>query len=245
MSARIPASPSRATRRVSAAIVAALALFAPLAAATAAHAAEPAATFTLELSASAATEGDTVLATVSGADVSDLYAYDLVFTVTEGALESADAPVGPDGGFTSAVDAPGTITVSHTRLGTSPGLSGTVVLATVPLRAVGSGAARVELSSVRLVSSTGETAEQADVASETVELEALPTPEPSASPSDSASPSPSPSPSTSSVPAASGASDLATTGVDATPWLISGAVGVALIAVGAVLVARRRQGVRE
>ncbi|WP_076493545.1 cohesin domain-containing protein [Microbacterium sp. RURRCA19A] len=227
---------------MSAAIAAVLALFAPLAAATAAHASEPAATFTLELSSSGATEGDTVLATVSGTDVSDLYAYDLVFTVTEGALASADAPVGPDGGFTSAVEGPGTLTVSHTRLGTSPGLSGTVVLATVPLRAIGSGTARVELTSVRLVSSTGDTAEQTDVASETVELAALPTPEPSASPSDSASPSPSSS--SSALPIVSSSGDLATTGVDATPWLISGAVGVALVAIGAVLVARRRQGVR-
>lgn len=243
MSARIPTSPLRATRRVSAAIAATLALFAPLAAATAAHAAAPAATFTLELSSSAVTEADTVLATVSGADVSDLYAYDLVFTVTEGVLEPAAAPIGPDGGFTSALDGPGTITVSHTRLGTSPGLSGAVVLATVPLRAIGSGTARVELTSVRLVSSTGETAEQTDVASESVEIEALPAPEPSASPTASASPSLSAS--ASAAPIASSSGDLATTGADATPWLISGAVGVALVAIGAVLVARRRQGVRE
>lgn len=243
MSAHTPASPPRATRRLGAALVAVLALFAPLAAASAAHAADPAATLALELSSSSATEGDTIVATVTGTAISDLYAYDLVLTVTEGVLESADAPTGPEGGFTSAVDGPGTVTVSHTRLGTSPGLSGTVVLATVPLHAVGSGTARVELTSVRLVSSTGEAAEQTEVASTTVELEALPTPEPSVSPSASASPSPSAS--ASAVPAVSGPSDLATTGVDATAWLISGAVGVALIAVGALIVVRRRQGVRE
>ena len=38
---------------------------------------------------------------------------------------------------------------------------------------------------------------------------------------------------------------LATTGVDAAAWLTSGAVGVVLLAAGALLVARRRQGVRE
>lgn len=246
MSAHTPASPPRAARRLGAALVAALALFGPLAVAPAAHAAAPAATFALELTPASATEGDTIVATVTGAGISDLFAYDLVFAVTDGVLEAADdLPTGPEGGFTSAVDGPGTVTVSHTRLGTSPGLSGSGVLATVPLHAIGSGTARVELTSVRLVSSTGETATQTAVASETVDLAALPTPTPTPTPSATPTPSVSASPSASSAPATTGSNDLATTGVDATPLLISGAVAVALIAAGAVFVARRRQGVRE
>ena len=244
MSSHAPASPPRAARRLGAALVAALALFGPLAAAPAANAAPPAPTFSLELTPTTATEGDTIVATVTGTGVSDLFAYDLVFTVTEGMLESADdLPTGPDGGFTSAVDGPGTVTVSHTRLGTSPGLSGEIVLATVPLHAIGSGAARVELSSVRLVSSSGEAATQTAVAAETVTLAALPTPTPTPSATPTASESASPS--ASSTPAAVASNDLATTGVDAAPLLISGAIGIALIAAGAVFVARRRQGVRE
>ena len=243
-----PSSPPNATRRrVGAALVAAaLALFAPLAVAPAAHAAVPAATFTLTLSTAQATEGDTLVATVTGADISDLYAYDLVLTVTGGTLKSADGTAsGPDGGFTSVTQDARTITVSHTRLGTSPGLSGTFVLATVPLRATGAGSTSVTLTSVRLVSPAGETATQKDVVSAPVQI-APPSPgEPSASPVPSASGSATPSPSASLAPAVSGSADLATTGVDATPWLISGAVGIALLAAGALLVVRRRQGVRE
>ncbi|MFB3978778.1 cohesin domain-containing protein [Microbacterium proteolyticum] len=246
MSAHVPASPPKAARRLRVALIAALALFGPLAAAPAAHAAPPAATFTLEVTPTDATEGDTLIATVIGTGVSDVYAFDLVFAVTEGVLASAsETPAGPAGGFTSAVDGPGTITVSHTRLGTSPGLSGEVVLATVPLRATGSGAARVELTSVRLVSSTSETVTQTAVASETVDIVALPTPTPTPTPSATPTASATASPSASSAPAASGPDDLAITGADVTPLLISGAVGVALIAAGAVFVARRRQGVRE
>lgn len=248
MTAHSPASHPRSARRLGAALVAALALFGPLAAAPAAHAAPPTATLSLEIDPAEVTAGDPFVVTVTGAAVSDLYSYDLELTYDPALVEPAtDAPTGPAGGFTSTVTGPGTLTVSHTRLGTSPGLSGTsdVVLASIPLRSLAAGSALVQLSSVRLVSSTGEVVTANDVASGTVVIAAVPVPEPQ--PSDPSSPSPSVSASATAAPApaAQGPNDLATTGVDATPWFVSGALGVALLAGGTLLVLRRRQAVRE
>jgi len=248
MSAHSPAPRPRVARRLGAALVAALALFGPLIAAPAAHAAPPSATLSLTLSPTSATAGDPFVATITAAAVNDLYSYDLEVTFDPALVEpAADAPTGPAGGFTSTVTGPGTVTVSHTRLGTSPGLSGAsdVVLASLPLRSLAAGAAVIELSSVRLVSSTGEVVTASDVASATVVIAATPVPVPQPSESSSPSPSSAASSSATPAPAGQGPGDLATTGVDATPWWIAGALGIALIAAGALFVIRRRQAVQE
>jgi len=250
MSTHITAPRPKAARLLGAALGATLALFGALAAAPAAYAAPPAATLTLQVAPSTATEGDTVTVTVVGSNVSDLYAYDLQLSFDPALIApGAAAPTGPSGGFTSSSIGTGTLTVSSTRLGTSPGLSGTsgVVLASIPLRTLAAGSPRIDLSSVRLVSSPGDVVTAASVASSTVTVAAAPAPAPQ--PSESASTAPAvsttPPPSTTALPAATGPSDLATTGFDATPWLISGAVGIALIAGGALFVLRRRQAVGE
>lgn len=246
MTSYSPAPRPRSVRRLGAALVAALALFGPLAAATAAHAAPPAAILSLEIDPTNVTAGDPFTVTITGSAVSDLYSYDLELTFDPALVEPAtEAPTGPAGGFTSTVTGPGTLTVSHTRLGTSPGLSGEVVLASVPLRSLAAGSAVVELSSVRLVSSTGDVVTANAVASGTVVIAAVPVPEPQPSASSSPTPSVSASATATPAPAAQGPGDLATTGIDATPWFISGALGVALLAGGTLLVLRRRQAVRE
>lgn len=254
-------------RRFGAALAAGLALFGPLAVASAAHAAPPTAVLTVEVAPTTAAVGDTVVVTVRGSGVTDLYAYDLVLSADDLLLEpTGDAPTGPEGGYTSAVAAPGEVTISHTRLGTSPGLSSTgqIVLASVPVRVLAAGTARIELSAARLVSTTGEVTTNAAGASISLPLTAVPTPTPTptatATPAPTATTSPTPtstataapiptasaSPSpTGSAAARPGGSDLAATGADAAAWLTSGAVGVVLLAAGALLVARRRQGVRE
>ncbi|MDQ1135634.1 hypothetical protein QE410_000433 [Microbacterium sp. SORGH_AS 1204] len=264
MSTVTPTSRSR-MRRFGASLVAGLALFGPLALAPAAHAAAPTATLTLEVAPTTPTEGDTVVVTVRGSGVTDLYAYDLVLSVDDSLLEpTGDNATGPDGGFTSAVATSGDVTVSHTRLGTSPGLSSAdpLVLASVPLRTLAPGAARIELSAVRLVSSTGEATTLGSGASASLPIGAPTTPTPvptaSASPTPTPTPTASATPTSTSTPTASasptptasasptpGASGLATTGVDAAVWMTSGAVGIALVAAGTLFVARRRQGVRE
>lgn len=262
MSASLRSRRSR-MRRFGASIVAGLALLGPLAAASAAHAAPPTAALSLEIAPATAAEGDTVVLTIRGSGVSDLYAYDLVLSAADSLLEPTGAtPTGPEGGFTSAVPASGDVIVSHTRLGTSPGLSSTgpIALASVSLRAVAVGTARIELAAVRLVSSTGEVTTLGAGAAVSLPITALPAPTPTATPSASPSPTPTASPTPTSTPAAtasaspsptgsaaaaSGGSDLANTGLDASAWLIPGAVGVALVGAGALFVARRRQGVRE
>lgn len=243
----------RPQRRGAAAVVAALALFGPLAAAPAAIAAGPTPSITVTVDA-AATEGDTVTATVTATGLTDVYAYDLTFALADDLAEVDAASVtGPDGGFTSAVvDAPGAW-VSHTRLGTSPGLTTTdttpLTLAVVPITTLGAGTADIDLVSVRLVSSTGEVATLNDVASDAVVIAPAPTPTPTATPTPTVTPSttPSASPTATAVPAANDSSsgDLATTGADAAPWLVTGAVAVVLIAAGALFVARRRQAVHQ
>ncbi|MCI9858559.1 cohesin domain-containing protein [Microbacterium proteolyticum] len=256
-------------RRFGASLVASLALIGPLAVASAAHAAPPTAVLTVEVAPATAAVGDTVVVTVRGSGVTDLYAYDLVLSADDLLLEpTGDAPTGPEGGYTSAVAAPGEVTISHSRLGTSPGLSSTgqIVLASVPVRVLAVGTARIELSAARLVSSTGEVTTNASGASTSLSITATPSPSPTATPAPTASATPAPTstatptstPTTTSTPTASaspsptgsaaaapGGSDLATTGVDAAALLTSGVVGVVLLAAGALLVARRRQGVRE
>lgn len=257
MSAHISASPPRATRRLGVALTAALALLGPVAAAApAAHAAPPTAALALSLSSADVTAGDTFVATIIGSGVSDLYSYDLEIAFDPALfVPTGDEPTGPAGGFTSAVTDADTVTVSHTRLGTSPGLesTGDLTLASVPFRAVAAGSSAVGVTSVRLVSSGGDVTTAVTVASVPLVIAAAPTPSPTPSPSASASATTSPSPSasaspsttSSAAPAASGPGGLAVTGIDTAAWLISGALGVSLVAAGALFVLRRRQGVRE
>ncbi|MEX0152194.1 cohesin domain-containing protein [Microbacterium sp. LMI1-1-1.1] len=254
---------SATSRRIVAALVAALTVAAPLAAAPAAVAAAPTAVFTLTVTPTAAA-GDTVEATLTATGVSDLYAYDLELTFPDEllAVEAEDITGTPEGGFDSAVTDAGSLILTHTRLGTSPGLSTgpgeTLTLGVIPFSTLAAGTATIDLSSVRLVSSTGEVTTLANAATAPVVIAAAPTPDPDPAPepqpepepSTTASPAPTASPSTTAIPApaANGSSggDLAVTGSEAAPWLVTGAVGVALIAAGAVFVIRRRrQGVSE
>ena len=216
--------------------------------APAAFAAAPVASISIDVSPDEATEGDTLEVTVTSTGTTDLYAYDLIFAYDPAVLEfDEESAVGPDGGFTTGALGDGLIAVTHTRLGTSPGLSGTVELASFSFRAIDGGDTVVALASAELVSSTDESVTQTDVDSASVSLVALPDPSPSptSTPTESATPTPSASASATAVPVASNGQPLAATGADATPWLITGAGAVVLIAAGALLVIRRRQAVSE
>lgn len=239
----------RRTRRLAALASTALALAATtiVAAPASAFAPPPAAVITIEATPAEATEGDTIQVVVTAASVTDLYAYDLAIAFDPALLAFVDdSATGPDGGFTSAVPTADGITVSHTRLGTSPGLTTgentpTVQLAAFSFTALGGGDATIALSTVRLVNSFDETIDLAEVDTATVTLTALPDPEPSPEPTSSPTPSP-----TAPVGAGAGTSTpLATTGADAAPWLITGAVAVAVIAAGTLFVIRRRRAVSE
>ena len=241
--------PARPLITLPPALAGVVALTAALAAAPAAVAAPPSATFAIGVAATA-TQGDRIDVVLTATDVVDLYAYDLEVTVPDALLDYVDdSATGPDGGFTAAREtASGTITVTHSRLGTSPGLASDpaapLTLATLSFTAEGAGAAEIVLPSVRLVGGTGETATTTDAATADITIAALPVAEPEPEPEPSASAPVAGAPAAGSGSSASGggaaSGSLSATGGDATPIVLSAALGAALLAAGTVIVLRRR-----
>ena len=142
--------------------------------APAASAAPPTGTITVEATPQA-TEGGTVDVTIAATGLADLYAYSLVLEYDPTRLKfDAGSPESPDGGFTAESTEAGTLTITHTRLGTSPGLSGALDLASFSFTAIDGGAAAVDLSQASLVSSSNESVTLTDVDTAAVALKALP-----------------------------------------------------------------------
>ncbi len=241
----------RPSRRSAAALVSALAVFGgALAASPAVAAAPPAAEIVLTV-APVATEGETITVVASASDAVDLYAYDLVLAYDPALLAVVEGSAsGPDGGFTAATTRTGEVTVSHTRRGTSPGLAGSMELGSVDFTVLDGGTATIALPRAVLVSAANESAVQTDAASAAIELTALAEPpvgtDPGTDPGADPGASPVTGPESADSGSGSSSSDpLAATGADVTPWLISGAVAAVLVAVGALLVFRRRSAVTE
>lgn len=231
-----------AATAVTAALLGSTLLVAP-----AAHAA-PAATDVTVAATSAAEVGDTVTVTLTAATVDDLYAYDLAVGYDADLLSFDDgSAVFPAGGFGDAsADAAGVAALAYTRLGTSPGLTGGQTLVTFTFTALAAGDATIELASADLVGAAGDPAAldvtAIEPATTTITAVVLP-PSPTPSPSTSSTATPTPSPSTSSpaaLPAAGSTDPLAATGADATGWLVTGAVALAVVALGTLLIIRRR-----
>ncbi|MFG6446385.1 cohesin domain-containing protein [Microbacterium sp. P07] len=219
-----------------------------LAAPAASAVAVPDTAITLEVAPDEVTEGETLEVTATATDAADLYAYDLTFSYDPALLEfDAESVVGPEGGFTATSVGDGLVAVTHTRLGTSPGLDGTVELGSFSFLALGGGDTVIELVSAELVDSNDDTVTLTDVDEVPVTLIALPDPtqSPSPTPSDSVTPTPSSTPTVAGTDPTTPDQPLAATGGDATPWLIAGAAGIVLIAGGALLAIRRRQAVSE
>ena len=240
--------PARPSITLAPAVAGVVALAAALAAAPAAVAAPPSATFAIGIAATA-TEGDRIDVVLTATDVVDLYAYDLEVSVPDALLDYVDgSATGPDGGFTAAREtASGTITVTHSRLGTSPGLASDpaapLTLATLSFTAEGAGTAEVSLPSVRLVGGTGETATATDAATADITIAALPVAEPEPEPDPSASAPVAGSPaagSGGSAPGGATSGSLSATGGDATPIVLGAALGAVLLAAGTAIVLRRR-----
>jgi LPXTG-motif cell wall-anchored protein len=202
---------------------------------------------TIEVDPTTATEGESVEVTVSATDATDLYAYDLAFTIDPALFEfDPDSVTGPDGGFTAASVDGTTLTLTHTRLGTSPGLDGAVALGSFSLVALGGGSTTVALTSATLVDGVGDTSAATLPAPVAVTLAALADPPVEPEPTASATPTPSGTPAALPITGTPAEGQpLATTGADATPWLFAAAGAVVLIAAGALLVIRRRQVVSE
>lgn len=179
--------------------------------------------------------GDDVVVTVAVADTTDLYAYSLTVTIDPALFAfSEGSAVFPSGGF-DAVDAEtGTITFTHTRLGTSPGLTGPQDLVVFTLNAIGAGTAPITVGPATFSSSTSETVSLEGTVGVTTTVVAAPSPSPTATPSPTASPV------DGSAAGGDPSQPLAVTGQDATVWTIVGVFAAVLIAAGAVLVLRRR-----
>jgi amidase len=99
--------------------------------------------------------GDTFTVTVEQS-AADLYAYDLSldYDPTKVAFVSATSPVT---GSTSSSAGGGTLDITHTKLGTSPGAQGRTTLATVTFKALSGGASTIAVDDVESVDSTGKT----------------------------------------------------------------------------------------
>jgi LPXTG-motif cell wall-anchored protein len=201
---------------------------------------------TLAVDDTSVTEGDTVTVTIAADTVAELYAYDLDVSYDPALLSyDVDSAVYPSGGFGDALVGTEDVTFSSTRLGTSPGLAGAQTLVSFTFTALAAGSAAIALDSGTLIGTAGETTPVDTTAAAldaTVVIAAAPVP-----PVDGGGPAPAP-PVTelpvTGTPAgggSTGADPLASTGADATPWIATGIVSAALVALGAVLVIRRRQ----
>lgn len=139
-----------------------------------ASAATPTATLSLEVAAQA-TEGTTLDVAAVAQGATDLYAYSLEFTYDPTLLKfDANSSTAPDGAYSIESSGPGTVTLTDTRVGTSPGLSGDVELGSFSFTVLDGGAADITLASASLVSSASELTELTDAADATIALEGLP-----------------------------------------------------------------------
>ncbi len=196
--------------------------------------------------------GDSVDVVVGLLGTTDVFAYELEISYDPELLEYVDASAtGPDGGFDTVDVSDGSVTLLHSRLGTSPSLAGDLEAGLQFLALEEGGDAGIVLNSVTLVGGDGVTLEQADAAETSVEITPAPVVAPSPNPSASSgtgAPEPSPSGSSSVVPAAGGSStdELSSTGADAAPVFVIAAAAVAAgaLAIG-VSVLRRRKAVQR
>lgn len=190
-----------------------------------------------------ADEGDTISVSIPADTSTDLFAYDLVVTFDEALLAFDDASATfPAGGYDSVTESAGSVQLTHTRLGSSPGLEGAQALATFTFTVVDGGAATIELASATFIDSLGASTPLAAPVSTSVTLVAAPV---VVVPSPTATVTPTPTPTVTGAPAGAtstpAAVPLASTGSDLTVPLVVGSLAVALLALGAVLVIRRRK----
>lgn len=175
-------------KRVHTALVAcSIALGLTLLGATPALAAGPPVAVTLSATPSVSV-GDTVPVSLGLENTDDVYAYEITLSFDPAVLSYVDGSVtGPTGGFDSVVKGNGRVTLVHTRLGTSPTLSGNIG-ASFSLSAIGSGQGNVTVTAVSLVNSARDTVPvTTQLPTAPVAVAAVVTPSATPSPSPSAS----------------------------------------------------------
>lgn len=190
--------------------------------------------------------GDSVDVAVAVVDAYDVYGYAITLSYDPAifAYTVDSASAGPAGGFDSVVPGDGTVTLVHTRLGTSPVLAPGTLPATLSFTTIGSGTGAIT-ASVSLVGASGAAGVAVlPVASDPIVVAAIPVPEPTATATPTATPTPSGSatPSPSATTAATGS--LASTGVDGGILLAVALAGGLAIALGVIAYRRRAASAR-
>jgi hypothetical protein len=203
-----------------------------------------------------ATVGGTFDVAVTIPSASDVYAYQVDITADADVLAVVDGSVtGPSGGFDSVRRTGDTLTLLHTRLGTSPALSGDLT-SSVAVTATAPGDVDLTVTRVTLVAADGSTTARTDPASTRVSVAAAPTATPTPAPTTGPGTTPGDGP-TSGAGTGSGAGGtgtdadpagrasrtpaggaLAFTGADPAPWI--GTSAVLLLGGAALVIARRR-----
>jgi len=243
----LPARPRRARIRALALLTAALAVFGGSIALAPAAVAATGVTVTAPATVTA---GDAVAVTITADAGADLFAYDLTVGYDPALLRYTGASeTYPTGGFGTVTESPGALRFAHTRLGSSPGLTGAQTLVTFSFTALTSGPATVTLTAATFLDSAGTAQALPAPVAAPVEIAPAATAPPVASPSPSPT-TPAPAAAPASPSAGDGASaepgaagSLAATGADVTVWIVTAAAAVALLALGVVFVIRRRTAV--
>lgn len=188
------------------------------------------------------TVGASIIATVTTSGAEDLYSYEVEVAYDPTALKlNLSSVTTPEGGFSRAEEAAASVTVVHSRLGTSPGLFGDITLASLQFETLTSGPAEVTVTALRSADSSSSPMETGQLPSTVVSVDAADTPNPESGDG----PSPQPESTQSAVPSPSASSsNLAVTGSDGTPGLVAGAGALAAMAAGTVLVVSRRKALK-
>ncbi|MDN4642003.1 cohesin domain-containing protein [Agreia sp. PsM10] len=187
--------------------------------------------------------GDVVDASVALAGTVDAYSYAITVTFDPALLDYVDgsASEGPAGGFDSVEEAAGSVTILHSRLGTSPALAGDLA-ASLQFTSLAAGDATLT-TSVTLVDTVGATTVLADAATAPVTITAVPvetTPPTTTTPPTSGG-DPTPTPTAAPASSSNGDGSLAITGFGAGALAV---FAIAALGVGFVALRRRSAGAR-
>ncbi|MFB2557395.1 cohesin domain-containing protein [Herbiconiux liangxiaofengii] len=188
--------------------------------------------------------GDTIDVSIALPATTDVYAYEIDLAVDPAAVDVVpDSSTGPAGGFDSldTDDSDGVVTLLHTRLGSSPAISGDLT-AGLQLTAVASGSTSL-VATVTLVDAAGARTTVTALAPAPVVIAPAPVPTPTPTPTPTATPTPTPTPSATSTPAAAVPADdgsLARTGQSVTGVAVIALVALLALGAGLLVVLRRR-----
>ena len=191
--------------------------------------------------------GEAVDVSVALAGTVDAYSYAITVSFDPALLDYVDdsASEGPAGGFDSVEEATGSVTILHSRLGTSPALAGDLA-ASLQFTSLAAGDATLT-TSVTLVDTVGATTDLADAATAPVTITAVPVETtPPTTPSTTTTP-PTSGGDTTSTPTAAPASSSNGDGSLAITGFGAGALAVfaiALLGVGFVALRRRSASAR-